>query len=186
MTFVSSPVPASPPMDMSSRVSSPISISFFSSAGSHSSLKEVEDEPPASEAQPLKKQGAGEEKDQKIYVAVEKEFKLAKSNLVWVLKNTPKTKKIVIVHVHVPAQMIPMSKPISIYPKKATSFYKMNDKLRYFGPKFRKTNSFFLTNLVSVIYESLKEGNAGSIFSFFKHSYAVGNGSAGGGNSGDL
>ncbi|XP_064948682.1 U-box domain-containing protein 33-like isoform X1 [Musa acuminata AAA Group] len=94
-------------MDMKSSVSSVGSSSFFSTGSSRSSLKEIEEEAQTPEAAPSKKEGENGE-DDKIHVAVEKDFKLSKANLVWVLKNTPRTKKIVIVHVHVPAQMIPM------------------------------------------------------------------------------
>ncbi|CAL9081883.1 unnamed protein product, partial [Musa acuminata var. zebrina] len=94
-------------MDRKSSVSSVGSSSFFSTGSSRSSLKEIEEEAQTPEAAPSKKEGENGE-DDKIHVAVEKDFKLSKANLVWVLKNTPRTKKIVIVHVHVPAQMIPM------------------------------------------------------------------------------
>ncbi|CAL9074139.1 unnamed protein product [Musa textilis] len=94
-------------MDRKSSVSSVGSSSFFSTGSSRSSLREVEEEPRTPEAAPSRKEGENGE-DDKIHVAVEKDFKLSKANLVWVLKNTPRTKKIVIVHVHVPAQMIPM------------------------------------------------------------------------------
>ncbi|RZR90055.1 hypothetical protein BHM03_00017882 [Ensete ventricosum] len=97
-------------MDRKSSVSSVGSSSFFSTGSSRSSLREVEEEPQTPEAAPSKKEGENGE-DDKIHVAVEKDFKLSKANLVWVLKNTPRTKKIVIVHVHVPSQMIPMNLP---------------------------------------------------------------------------
>ncbi|RRT80076.1 hypothetical protein B296_00024043, partial [Ensete ventricosum] len=114
-TFASSPATDFQPMDRKSSVSSVGSSSFFSTGSSRSSLREVEEEPQTPEAAPSKKEGENGE-DDKIHVAVEKDFKLSKANLVWVLKNTPRTKKIVIVHVHVPSQMIPMSKLIAITP----------------------------------------------------------------------
>ncbi|XP_072988878.1 U-box domain-containing protein 33-like isoform X1 [Typha latifolia] len=46
--------------------------------------------------------------EDKVYVAVAEEFKYGKSTLTWVLQNSSKDAKIVITHVHVPAQMIPM------------------------------------------------------------------------------
>ena len=44
-----------------------------------------------------------------VYVAVGKDVKESKSTLVWALQNSG-GKKICIVHVHVPAQMIPLCK----------------------------------------------------------------------------
>ncbi|MQL84193.1 hypothetical protein Taro_016695, partial [Colocasia esculenta] len=48
------------------------------------------------------------EPEEKIYVAVGKEFKESKSTLVWTLQNFPRDKKLVLVHVHRPAQLINM------------------------------------------------------------------------------
>lgn len=50
------------------------------------------------------------EAPEKVFVAVGKDFKDGKTLISWVCQNTPKEKKIVLVHVHRPAQMIPMSK----------------------------------------------------------------------------
>lgn len=49
-----------------------------------------------------------------IYVAVGKDVKESKSTLVWALHNSG-GKKICIIHVHVPAQMIPLSKSKNIH-----------------------------------------------------------------------
>ncbi|KAH7669528.1 Adenine nucleotide alpha hydrolases-like protein [Dioscorea alata] len=48
------------------------------------------------------------EAPEKVFVAVGKDFKDGKTLISWVCQNTPKEKKIVLVHVHRPAQMIPM------------------------------------------------------------------------------
>lgn len=49
------------------------------------------------------------EEEEKIYIAVKKELKEGKSTLLWLLQNANKENKvkIVITHVHIPAQMIP-------------------------------------------------------------------------------
>ncbi|KAM0942055.1 putative protein kinase RLK-Pelle-RLCK-IXb family [Dioscorea sansibarensis] len=49
-----------------------------------------------------------DEASEKVFVAVGKEFKEVKTLISWVCQNTPKEKKIVLVHVHRPAHMIPM------------------------------------------------------------------------------
>ncbi|KAG1359598.1 U-box domain-containing protein 33 [Cocos nucifera] len=67
--------------------------SVRSSGSSRSGLTEIEEEAAAEE---------------KVYVALGKEVKEGKANLLWVLENTSREKKIVIVHVHRPAQKIPM------------------------------------------------------------------------------
>lgn len=50
---------------------------------------------------------------EKVHVAVGKEVKEAKANFAWVLRSTPRDTTIVVVHVHCPATMIPMSKLFS-------------------------------------------------------------------------
>lgn len=52
--------------------------------------------------------------EDKIFVAVGKEVKESKSILVWALQNSG-GKRISIVHVHQPAQTIPLSNSLSIY-----------------------------------------------------------------------
>lgn len=49
-----------------------------------------------------------EEQVEIVYVAVGKEYKESKETLLWVVQNISKNKKVVLVHVHRPAQMIPM------------------------------------------------------------------------------
>lgn len=46
---------------------------------------------------------------EKIYVAVSKDVKESKLNLIWAIQNSG-GKKICILHIHVPATMIPLSK----------------------------------------------------------------------------
>ncbi|KAJ8470492.1 hypothetical protein OPV22_024835 [Ensete ventricosum] len=48
-----------------------------------------------------------EEEEEEVYVAVVKDVKEGKANLLWLLHNTPEDKKVVVVHVHRPAQRIP-------------------------------------------------------------------------------
>jgi hypothetical protein len=52
-------------------------------------------------------QPAGEEN--KVYVAVTGDFKAGMSTLVWAIQNLQRDAKIVLVHVHVPGQMISFS-----------------------------------------------------------------------------
>ncbi|XP_072993768.1 U-box domain-containing protein 33-like [Typha latifolia] len=47
-------------------------------------------------------------KEEKVYVAVGKNVKDSKANLLWVLQNVPREKKIVILHIHRPAKTIPL------------------------------------------------------------------------------
>ncbi|XP_072967992.1 U-box domain-containing protein 33-like [Typha angustifolia] len=47
-------------------------------------------------------------KEEKVYVAVGKNAKDSKANLLWVLQNVPRDKKIVILHIHRPAKTIPL------------------------------------------------------------------------------
>lgn len=54
------------------------------------------------------------EAEEKIFVAVGKEFKESKSILMWALKNFPSDKKFVLVHVYRPAQTIPMCTTFSL------------------------------------------------------------------------
>ncbi|KAJ6840817.1 U-box domain-containing protein 33-like isoform X1 [Iris pallida] len=70
--------------------------SVVSSASGGSSIREISEEE------------EGVEREEKVYVAVKKELKEGKATLLWLLQNTTREKKIVITHVHVPAQMIPM------------------------------------------------------------------------------
>ncbi|XP_042442040.1 U-box domain-containing protein 33-like [Zingiber officinale] len=65
---------------------------------SRGSLREIVEEPRES---PLPAE------EEAVYVAVEKEFREWSDNFLWVLRNTSKEKKIVIVHVHRPAHRIP-------------------------------------------------------------------------------
>ena len=51
-----------------------------------------------------------QEQEDKLFVAVGKEFMESRSVLMWALRNSPRSKKFVLVHVHRPAKMIPMSK----------------------------------------------------------------------------
>ena len=51
-----------------------------------------------------------ESSEDTIYVAVGKDFNQSKTILEWTLRNFPSLKKIFIVHVHIPAPTIPMSK----------------------------------------------------------------------------
>jgi len=46
--------------------------------------------------------------DEKIFVAVDKHVAKSKSTLIWALQNTG-GKKICLIHVHQPSQMIPLS-----------------------------------------------------------------------------
>ncbi|XP_017697851.2 U-box domain-containing protein 33-like [Phoenix dactylifera] len=72
-----------------------------SSGGWRSRLMEIVEEPAVEEA--------AAEEEEKVYVAVGKEGKEGKANLNWVLENISRKKiKIVIVHIHRPAQKIPM------------------------------------------------------------------------------
>lgn len=48
-----------------------------------------------------------EEDEDEVYVAVVKDVKEGKANFLWLLHNTPEDKKVVVVHVHRPAQKIP-------------------------------------------------------------------------------
>ncbi|XP_008778858.2 U-box domain-containing protein 33-like isoform X1 [Phoenix dactylifera] len=73
--------------------------SVRSSGSARSGLTEIEEEPAVAEE-------AAE--DVKVYVALGKEVKEGKANLLWVLEKTSWEKKIVILHVHRPAQKIPM------------------------------------------------------------------------------
>ncbi|KAJ6835152.1 U-box domain-containing protein 33-like [Iris pallida] len=83
-------------------------MSAVSSARGGSSMRETEIESVVSfgnEEEEGGGEGGGEEK---VYVAVKKELKEGKATLLWLLQHTSREKKIVITHVHVPAQMIPM------------------------------------------------------------------------------
>ncbi|XP_074563062.1 U-box domain-containing protein 33-like [Curcuma longa] len=51
--------------------------------------------------------GPREMEEEEVYVAVVKQVKEGKANLAWVLQNTSKYCKIVLLHVHQPAQRIP-------------------------------------------------------------------------------
>ncbi|XP_042447426.1 U-box domain-containing protein 33-like [Zingiber officinale] len=95
-------------MESQSTSRSGSSAGFSTYSGSRSSLKEIDDDQQMADGSRLKNEGGGENEDDKIHVAVERDFKLGKENLVWVIKNTPKTKTIVIVHVNVPAMFIPL------------------------------------------------------------------------------
>lgn len=46
--------------------------------------------------------------EEKIFIAVGKEYRESKSTVMWAMQNIPKEKKFVLLHVHCPAQMIPM------------------------------------------------------------------------------
>ncbi|XP_020112520.1 U-box domain-containing protein 33-like [Ananas comosus] len=50
--------------------------------------------------------GGGEEEEEEVYVAVGKEVKEGRANLMWVLRNISPSTKIVVVHVHRPAMKI--------------------------------------------------------------------------------
>ncbi|OAY75725.1 U-box domain-containing protein 33 [Ananas comosus] len=50
---------------------------------------------------------AAAEGEERVYVAVAEEIKYGKNTLLWALQNVSKDARIVIAHVHVPAQMIP-------------------------------------------------------------------------------
>lgn len=52
--------------------------------------------------------------DEAIYVAVSKDVKESKSNLIWAIQNSG-GKKICILYVHVPATMIPLSKFVAYF-----------------------------------------------------------------------
>lgn len=79
------------------------SFQSISSRGS-SSIREIEEESVINE-----EQNGEEEEFERVYVAVKKEVKEGKSTLLWLLHNTDKErKKIVITHVHIPSHMIPM------------------------------------------------------------------------------
>lgn len=77
--------------------------SMRSSGSSRSGLTEIEEEMAAVE-------------EEKVYVALGKEVKEGKANLLWALENSSREKKIVIVHVYRPAQKIPMSKFLLLSP----------------------------------------------------------------------
>lgn len=49
---------------------------------------------------------------EKVYVAVGKEVKENKANLIWALQNSDRNKKLVIAHVHKPATTINISKKL--------------------------------------------------------------------------
>ena len=73
-------------------------------SSSSSSAREIEEEPVIRQVQ------NEEEEVEKVYLAVKKELKEGKPALLWLLQNTIRDKKkFVITHVHIPAQMIPMS-----------------------------------------------------------------------------
>ncbi|KAJ3680479.1 hypothetical protein LUZ60_016757 [Juncus effusus] len=72
---------------------------YRSNGSSMGSSREMEDE--EMNGQPA----AAEE--ERVHVAVPGEFKAGKSTLVWAVQNLPKDAKVVLLHVHVPAQMIP-------------------------------------------------------------------------------
>lgn len=78
----------------SSSSSSSLSSSSSSSIRSARNLGEVEE--------------VEEDECERVHVAVGKEYKESKETLIWVLRNISKDKKVVLVHVHRPAQMIPM------------------------------------------------------------------------------
>ncbi|WOK94871.1 hypothetical protein Cni_G03576 [Canna indica] len=67
------------------------------------SLREIVGEPTESPTTP---QETLPDED-RVYVALEKDIREARANLMWALQNTSDEKKIVIVHVHRPAQKIP-------------------------------------------------------------------------------
>ncbi|KAG6469833.1 hypothetical protein ZIOFF_070766 [Zingiber officinale] len=75
------------------------------SGGSRRSLKEV-DETLSAAVEVSTSENDG--RNDKMYVAVAKEFATGKDHLVWVLKNNPMIKKIVLIHVHVPSPVVPM------------------------------------------------------------------------------
>lgn len=56
----------------------------------------------------------GSEED-KVYVAVAAELEAGLTTLLWAIKNKHGAKAVVIVHVHSPTQMIPMSMPFSSF-----------------------------------------------------------------------
>lgn len=102
MALVSSSVPIHVPMHLRQQQLHGYSRSSSSSsrARSTSSLGEIEEEKQV------------EEVVEKVHVAVGKEYKESKETLIWLLQNVSKDKMVVLVHVHRPAQMIPMSESI--------------------------------------------------------------------------
>ncbi|XP_020274864.1 U-box domain-containing protein 33-like [Asparagus officinalis] len=69
--------------------------SSTSSNRSSRNLAEIEEEEPEAEAE-------------SFYVAVGKEYRESKETLIWALRNVSKDRRLVLVHVHRPAQLIPM------------------------------------------------------------------------------
>ncbi|XP_020092601.1 U-box domain-containing protein 33-like isoform X2 [Ananas comosus] len=76
--------------------------------GQGSELTPIEEELSAEKQTDLIAETAAAAVQEKMHVAVGKEVKETKANLAWVLRNTPRDKTIVVVHVHCPATMIPM------------------------------------------------------------------------------
>jgi hypothetical protein len=65
---------------------------------------------------PRKKMDESSQAEEKIYVALPERWKDGKNTLSWVLNHFPNDAKIIITHVHIPAQMIPMSKHQALLP----------------------------------------------------------------------
>ncbi|KAJ4778420.1 U-box domain-containing protein kinase family protein [Rhynchospora pubera] len=101
--FRTAPASAHPPMhDMPSAFVDRTSTSSHSSSGSgfHFEEPEMNDERMSGSTM-------GSLKEEKVYVAVPNDAKEWKANLLWVLQNIPRSKKIVILHIHSPAKTIP-------------------------------------------------------------------------------
>ncbi|WOL17350.1 U-box domain-containing protein 33-like isoform X1 [Canna indica] len=98
MALVSSSVPTFLQMNRRRSLASPTSL--HASGSSRSAVKEVDEE--------ISPTITKNEQDDKVYVALAKEFKTGQENLIWVLRNTPRTKKIIILHVHVSSPIIPI------------------------------------------------------------------------------
>ncbi|KAJ4746674.1 U-box domain-containing protein kinase family protein [Rhynchospora pubera] len=67
--------------------------------------------PPMSSTRKIEEEAADQTagEDGKVYVAVSDDFKAGRSTLVWAIQNLHRDSKIVLAHVHVPAQMIPFT-----------------------------------------------------------------------------
>ncbi|WOL10105.1 U-box domain-containing protein 33-like isoform X1 [Canna indica] len=71
--------------------------------------------------------------EDKVYVAVAANFKAGKATLSWAIKNNPNAKAVVLVHVHTPAQMIPLMGgkfPATVLRSEQVSAYRQSERAK--------------------------------------------------------
>ncbi|URE05566.1 U-box domain-containing protein [Musa troglodytarum] len=79
----------------------------------------------------IEEEAAAMEEEDKVYVAVPAEYKAGKSAFFWAIQNTSSDRPIVLAHVHIPAQLIPMlggKFPASSLKQQQVNAYRMLEK----------------------------------------------------------